>query len=71
MLLLAQVVEGRADRAPVFGRVTPQVDADALLWAIYDRPTREAYRKCTGEDAGPVLDRYVAWAQENIIGDVF
>lgn len=45
------------------------VNADALLWAIYDRPTREAYRKCTGEDAGLVLDRYVAWAQENIIGD--
>lgn len=49
----------------------PPVDADALLWAIQDRPTREAYRKCTGEDAGPVLDRYVAWAQENIIGDAF
>ncbi|CVI14821.1 hypothetical protein AGR1A_Cc20099 [Agrobacterium fabacearum CFBP 5771] len=47
------------------------VDADALLWAIHDHPTREAYRKCTGEDAGPVLDRYVAWAQENIIGGAF
>ncbi|WCJ61887.1 hypothetical protein [Agrobacterium tumefaciens] len=47
------------------------VDTDVLLWAIHDRPTREAYRKCTGEDAGPVLDRYVAWAQENIIGDAF
>ncbi|KAA3500256.1 hypothetical protein DXM26_20535 [Agrobacterium tumefaciens] len=48
-----------------------QVDADALVWAIQHQPTREAYRKSTGEDAGPVLDRYVAWAQENIIGDAF
>ena len=47
------------------------VDPEALAWAIRHQPTREAYRKCTGEDAGPVLDRYVAWAQENIIGDAF
>lgn len=58
------------DSDPEEGYPLP-VDADALLWAIYDRPTREAYRKCTGEDAGPVLDRYVAWAQENIIGEAF
>lgn len=44
---------------------------EAIAWAIQHQPTREAYRKCTGEDAGAVLDRYVAWAQENIIGDAF
>ncbi len=58
------------DSAPEEGYPLP-VNADALLWAVYDRPTREAYRKCTGEDAGPVLDRYVGWAKENIIGDDF
>lgn len=42
---------------------------DILGWAVADKPTQEAYRKCTGENAGPVLDRYVAWARENIIGD--
>lgn len=44
---------------------------EAIAWAIRHQPTREAYQKCTGEDAGPVLDRYIAWAQENIIGDAF
>ena len=63
-------INGIPDSNPEEGYPVP-VDADALLWAIQDRPTREAYRKCTGEDAGPVLDRYVAWAQENIIGDAF
>lgn len=58
------------DSNPVDGYPLP-VNADELLWAIYHQPSREAYRKCTGEDAGPVLDRYVAWAQENIIGDAF
>ena len=47
------------------------INAESMAWAIQHQPTREAYRKCTGEDAGPVLDRYVAWAQENIIGDEF
>lgn len=50
----------------------PTVDystLDILGWALTDKPTQEAYRKCTGEDAGPILDRYVAWARENIIGD--
>ncbi|KQY49250.1 hypothetical protein ASD46_25220 [Rhizobium sp. Root491] len=63
-------INGIPDINPEEGYLLP-VNADALLWAIYDRPTREAYRKCTGEDAGPFLDRYVAWAQENIIGDAF
>lgn len=44
---------------------------DILGWAVADKATQEAYRKCTGEDASPVLDRYVAWAQENIIGGAF
>lgn len=47
------------------------VDPEALVWALSHQPTREAYRKCTGEDAGPVLDRYVAWARENIVVDAF
>lgn len=54
-----------ADEAPV----TDYRTLDILGWAVTDKPTQEAYRKCTGEDAGPVLDRYVAWARENIIGD--
>jgi hypothetical protein len=33
------------------------------------QPTREAYRRCTGEDVGPTLDRYQAWLEENIIGE--
>lgn len=64
------LIDGIPDPNPEEGYPLP-VNADALLWAISDRPTREAYRKCTGEDASPVLDRYVAWAQENIIGDAF
>lgn len=51
---------------------TPVMDystLDILGWAVTDKPTQEAYRKCTGEDAAPALDRYVAWARENIIGD--
>jgi len=63
-------INGIPDNNPEEGYPLP-VNAEALLWAIHDRPTREAYQKCTGEDAGPVLDRYVAWAQENIIGDAF
>ena len=54
-----------ADEAPAVDYRT----LDILGWAVTDKPTQEAYRKCTGEDAGPVLDRYVAWARENIIGD--
>ncbi|RVP56721.1 hypothetical protein FB009_101116 [Sinorhizobium medicae] len=40
----------------------------ALAWAISHEPTREAYRRSTGESIGPALDRYVAWLRENIIG---
>ena len=29
---------------------------------------REAYRLCTGEDAGATLDRYREWVEENLIG---
>ncbi|RVI06480.1 hypothetical protein CN205_13920 [Sinorhizobium meliloti] len=42
----------------------------ALAWAISHEPTREAYRRSTGESIGPALDRYVAWLRENIIGGV-
>ncbi len=37
-------------------------------WAMAHQPTRDAYRRCTGEDMGPALDRYRAWLEENIIG---
>lgn len=40
----------------------------ALAWAITHEPTRQAYARCTGEDVGPALDRYVSWLRENVIG---
>lgn len=40
----------------------------SIGWAVMHEPTREAYRRCTGEDAGPVLVRYRAWLAENILG---
>lgn len=42
----------------------------ALSWAITHEPTRQAYARCTGEDVGPSLDRYVAWLEENILGPI-
>lgn len=45
------------------------VDRMALLgWSVTHEPSREAYRLCTGEDAGPTLDRYLEWVEENLIG---
>lgn len=41
----------------------------AIGWAVTHAPTREAYRRCTGEDAGPILDRYLHWCRDNLIGD--
>lgn len=40
----------------------------ALGWAFTHPPTREAYRRSTGEDIAPALDRYREWVEENIIG---
>ncbi|ACE89482.1 hypothetical protein RHECIAT_CH0000489 [Rhizobium etli CIAT 652] len=40
----------------------------AVGWAIQHAPTREAYRRSTGEDLGPALDRYRLWVEENVIG---
>ena len=40
----------------------------SIGWAMSHHPTREAYRRCTGEDVGPALDRYRAWLDENITG---
>ncbi|MEZ0002053.1 hypothetical protein [Sinorhizobium fredii] len=40
----------------------------ALGWAIQHAPTREAYRRSTGEDIAPALDRYREWLEENFIG---
>lgn len=40
----------------------------ALGWAITHEPTRQAYTRCTGEDAGPALDRYREWIEANLIG---
>jgi hypothetical protein len=41
----------------------------AIGWAVTHAPTREAFRRCTGVDAGPVLDRFNAWLAENVIGN--
>ncbi|WP_041409293.1 hypothetical protein [Sinorhizobium fredii] len=41
----------------------------ALAWAILHQPTREAYRRSTGEDIAPALDRYREWLEENLIGN--
>ncbi len=40
----------------------------ALGWAVTHKPTMEAYRRSTGEDIAPALDRYRAWVEENVIG---
>lgn len=41
---------------------------EALGWAFTHPPTQEAYRRSTGEDAAPVLERYRRWIEENLIG---
>ncbi|RWX74448.1 hypothetical protein EPK99_25015 [Neorhizobium lilium] len=41
---------------------------EIIGWAMTHAPTREAYRRCSGEDIGPALDRYQAWLKENILG---
>ncbi|MGX1256622.1 hypothetical protein [Sinorhizobium fredii] len=40
----------------------------ALGWAFLHEPTREAFRRSTGEDVAPALDRYREWVEENFIG---
>ena len=40
----------------------------AIGWAFLHSPTREAYRRSTGEDIAPALDRYREWLEENIVG---
>ncbi|WP_429820292.1 hypothetical protein [Ensifer sp. B1-9] len=40
----------------------------ALGWAVSHKPTMEAYRRSTGEDIAPALDRYRAWVEENLCG---
>ncbi len=39
-----------------------------LGWAFTHGPTREAYRRSTGEDVAPALDRYREWVEENVVG---
>lgn len=41
---------------------------EIIGWAMLHAPTREAYRRSTGEDVGPALDRYQVWLAENIVG---
>lgn len=46
-----------------------QSQAGALWgWAFVHGPTREAYRRSTGEDVGPAIDRYREWVEENLVG---
>lgn len=40
----------------------------ALAWALLHAPTREAYKRCTGEEVAPVIDRYREWLEANLIG---
>ncbi|WOS62162.1 hypothetical protein [Sinorhizobium fredii] len=40
----------------------------ALGWAFLHQPTREAFRRSTGEDIAPALDRYRQWLEANVIG---
>lgn len=40
----------------------------ALVWAFTHTPTQEAYRRSTGEDIAPALNRYRQWLEENITG---
>ncbi|AWI58624.1 hypothetical protein [Sinorhizobium fredii] len=40
----------------------------ALGWALLHPPTREAFRRSTGEDINPALDRYRQWLEENLVG---
>lgn len=47
----------------------PLVEYLATLgWAVTHAPTIEAYRRSTGEDIAPALDRYREWLEENVIG---
>lgn len=54
---------------PLIADGSPVVDRLALLgWSVTHEPSREAYRRCTGDDAGPALDRYREWVEANLIG---
>ncbi|OQP86027.1 hypothetical protein BTR14_13165 [Rhizobium rhizosphaerae] len=55
------------DREPQEAAATREA---ALGWAMTHQPTRQAYRRCTGEDAGPTLDRYREWVEENLTGSI-
>ncbi|THK34667.1 hypothetical protein EHS39_28810 [Ensifer sp. MPMI2T] len=41
----------------------------ALGWAVIHPRTREAFRRSTGEDIAPALDRYREWLEANLIGN--
>jgi hypothetical protein len=41
---------------------------ELLGWAFTHQLTQEAYRRSTGEDAAPLLDRYRGWVEENLTG---
>jgi len=55
-------------RNPLIVAASDERHLASIGWAITHQPTRDAYQRCTGEDVGPVLDRYRAWLEENIIG---
>lgn len=51
--------------------VRPELDTshlEALGWAFTHAPTQEAYRRSTGEDVAPLLERYRQWVEENVVG---
>ncbi|GEC30523.1 hypothetical protein N181_09780 [Sinorhizobium fredii USDA 205] len=39
-----------------------------LGWAFLHKPTREAFRRSTGENIAPALERYREWVEENLVG---
>jgi hypothetical protein len=41
---------------------------EALGWAFTHAETREAYRRATGEDITPSLDRYRRWLEQSLLG---
>ncbi|MGO4439617.1 hypothetical protein [Rhizobium sp. RAF56] len=41
---------------------------ETLGWAFTHAEARDAYRRATGEDITPSLDRYRGWLEENLLG---
>ncbi|MBB3610978.1 hypothetical protein [Rhizobium sp. BK602] len=62
-------VELIARKPPIVASSTDESRLAAIGWAMTHKPTQDAYRRSTGDDVGPALDRYQVWLAENIIGE--